>query len=145
MAGGITDFKKYAALTSSNKDLKADYRPLNFDALLKAGAFRVTHRGLDDGSYDPDPKSGFSIVSAYNDAVSGTSGEGTQKWKDNPGALNIVRDMFTNRPTDIGAHKYLQIVESARDLGLSDEDIFTPVKKAAGGSIENTTHYRKMI
>jgi hypothetical protein len=141
MAGDITDFKKYAALTSGNKDLKVDYRPLNFDALLKAGAFRVTHRGLDDGTFDPDPKSGFSLVSAYNDAV----GEQTRGWKDNPSALPVVRDLFTKRPTDIGPHKYLQIIESAKDLGLSEEDIFLPVQKAAGGMIENTTHDRKLI
>lgn len=141
MAGDITDFKKYAALTSGNKDLKVDYRPLNFDALLKAGAFRVTHRGLDDGTFDPDPKSGFSLVSAYNDAV----GEQTRGWKDNPSALPVVRDLFTKRPTDIDPHKYLQIIESAKDLGLSEEDIFLPVQKAAGGMIENTTHDRKLI
>ena len=141
MAGDITDFKKYAALTSGNKDLKVDYRPLNFDALLKAGAFRVTHRGLDDGTFDPDPKSGFSLVSAYNDAV----GEQTRGWKDNPSALPVVRDLFTKRPADIGPHKYLQIIESAKDLGLSEEDIFLPVQKTAGGMIENTTHDRKLI
>ena len=134
MAEGVKD--KYAALTSGNKDLKVDYRPLNFDALLKAGAFRVTHRGLDDGTFDPNPKSGFSLVSRYNDAV----GEQTRKWKDNPSALPIVRELFTKRPTDIGAHKYLQIVESAKDLGLSDDDIFLPAQKLPQELPEN---YRK--
>jgi hypothetical protein len=129
----IKDLEKYAALVSGNKALKTEYRPLNFDNLLKVGAFRVTHRGLDDG-YDPDPGSGFSIVSAYNDAV----GEGTRKWKDNPKALDVVRDMFTKRPTDIGAHKYLQIIESAKDLGLKDEDIFMPV-----GDVKLPDNYRK--
>lgn len=133
MAGQITDFKKYAALTSDNKDLKVDYRPLNFDALLKAKAFRVTHIGLGDGEYNPDPKAGFSLVSAYNDAV----GEGTRGWKDNPEALPVVRKLFTERPTDIGPHKYLQIVESARDLGLSDKDIFLP------STTELPKNYRK--
>ena len=129
----IKDFEKYAALVSGNKALKPEYRPLNFENLLKAGAFRVTHRGVDDG-YDPDPDSGFSVVSAYNDAV----GEGTRKWKDNPKALDVVRDMFTTRPTDIGAHKYLQIIESAKDLGLKDRDIFMPVD-----NVKLPDNYRK--
>ena len=115
----ITDLAKYANLTSDNPDIKVAYRPLNFDALLNAGAFRVTHRGLDKG-YDPDPKSGFSLVSAYNDAV----GPQTRGWKDNATALPIVREMMTQRPEDIGAHKYQQIVQSARDMGLTDDQIF---------------------
>lgn len=120
----ITDFEKYKAFTSDNPDLKADIRPLNADALLNAGAVRVTHRGLDDGSFDPNPKSGFSIVSGYNDAIGGETG--TRTWKDNPAFLPVLREMLTSRPEDIGVHKYLQIVESARDLGLKDSEIFLP-------------------
>jgi len=115
----ITDFAKYAKMTSDNPNLKVDYKPLNFDELLKSGAFRVTHRGLDEG-YDPDPKAGFSLVSAYNDAV----GPQTRGWKDNPFALPVVRELMTSRPEDIGAHKYQQIVQSARDMGLTDKQIF---------------------
>jgi len=125
--GKITDFEKYKGLTSDNKKLSADFRPLNFDALIKAGAFRVTNRGLDNGKFDKDPKSGFSIVSAYNDAV----GEGTRQWPTNPQAYDVVRDMFATRPEDIQAHKYLQILQSARDLGLKDKDIFAPVVNSA--------------
>ena len=117
----IRDFKKYEKLTSDNPDLEVDYKPLNFDLLHKIGAFRVTHQGLDKG-YNPDPEAGFSLVSAYNDAV----GPQTRAWKNNPTAYPIVQEMFLQRPHDIGAHKYLQIVESARDLGLSDKDIFMP-------------------
>ena len=123
----ITDLEKYKGLTSDNKKLSADFRPLNFDALLKAGAVRVTNRGLDDGKYDPSPTSGFSLVSAYNDAV----GEGTRQWPANPQAYDVVRDMFATRPEDIQAHKYLQILQSARDLGLKDKDIFAPVVNSA--------------
>ena len=123
----ITDLDKYKGLTSDNKKLSADFRPLNFDALLKAGAVRVTNRGLDDGKFDPSPKSGFSLVSAYNDAV----GEGTRQWPANPQAYDVVRDMFATRPEDIQAHKYLQILQSARDLGLKDKDIFAPVVNSA--------------
>ena len=115
----IRDLEKYANLVSTNKDLTADYKPLNFEKLIKAGAFRVTHRGLDEG-YDPDPTSGFSLVSAYNDAV----GPRTRGWKDNPLAYPVVQELFTTRPADIGAHKYLQIVESAKDMGIPLEKIF---------------------
>jgi len=123
----ITDLDKYKGLTSDNKKLSADFRPLNFDALLKSGAVRVTNRGLDDGKFDPSPTSGFSLVSAYNDAV----GEGTRQWPANPQAYDVVRDMFATRPEDIQAHKYLQILQSARDLGLKDSDIFAPVVNSA--------------
>lgn len=117
------DPNKYRHLTADNQDLTADFRPLNFEKLLAAKAFRVTHQGQDDG-YNPDPKAGFSLVSAYNDASS--PGKGTNLWPDNPFALPVVRDLLSFRPHDIGAHKYLQIVQSARDLGLKDEDIFLP-------------------
>jgi hypothetical protein len=123
----ITDLEKYKNFTSDNKKLSADFRPLNFDALLKAGAVRVTNRGLDGGKFDPSPTSGFSLVSAYNDAV----GEGTRQWPANPQAYDVVRDMFATRPEDIQAHKYLQILQSARDLGLKDKDIFAPVVNSA--------------
>jgi hypothetical protein len=123
----ITDLDKYKGLTSDNKKLSVDFRPLNFDALLKAGAVRVTNRGLEDGKFDPSPKSGFSLVSAYNDAI----GEGTRQWPSNPQAYDVVRDMFLTRPEDIQAHKYLQILQSARDLGLKDTDIFAPLVNVA--------------
>ena len=117
------DPSKYRHLTSDNKDLKTDFRPLNFDNLLKAKAFRVTHQGQED-NFNHDPGAGFSLVSGYNDASS--PGRGTNLWPDNPKFYDVVRDMFVNRPHDISPHKYLQIVQSARDLGLKDEDIFLP-------------------
>jgi len=123
----ITDLEKYKGLTSDNKKLSADFRPLNFDALLKSGAVRVTNRGLDDGKFDPNPASGFSLVSAYNDAV----GEATRQWPANPQAYDVVRNMFMSRPEDIQAHKYLQILQSARDLGLKESDIFAPTVNSA--------------
>jgi len=116
----ITDFEKYAHLTSDNTDLTADYQPLNFDALMKAGAVRVTHQGKDNGKYNPDAKAGFSLVSGYNDAV----GEKPLPWKDNPTAYPVVQNMFKNAPENMGAHKYLQIVESAKDLGMTPEQIY---------------------
>jgi hypothetical protein len=67
---------------------------------------------------------GFSLVSGYNDAV----GEQTRRWKDNPAMYSVVKDMLSTRPRDIGAHKYMQILQSARDMGLPDEAIFLSVK-----------------
>jgi hypothetical protein len=118
------DLSKFEGLTSDNTKLTADFRPLNFDALLNAGAFRVTNIGKNE-SYDPDPMAGFSIVSAYNDAA----GNQTRKWPDNPYAYNIVREMFTKRPQDITPHKYLQIIESAKQLGIPDSQIFLNPKE----------------
>lgn len=114
------DLDKYANLTSDNKDLQADFKPLNFDKLLQSGALRVTNQATPDGGFNPDPNAGFSLVSAYNDIA----GSQSKTWKDNPQAYNIVKNMLVERPADIGAHKYLQIVQSAKDLGLSDSDIF---------------------
>jgi len=121
----IKDLSKYENLRSDNPVLQAQAIPLNFEKLLSSGAFRITHRGLDNG-YDPDPTAGFSLVSAYNDAA----GEQTRGWKDNPRAYDVVRSMFEKSPENIGAHKYLQIIQSARDLGLNDEDIFLQPNKA---------------
>jgi len=119
------DVEQFKHLTADNKNLKADFKPLNFQKLMESGAFRVTHKGLDGGKYDPNPKAGFSLVSAYNDAV----GDSTKQWKNNELAYPAVQEMFASRPHDIGVHKYLQIVNSAKQLGLSDDDIFLGGKK----------------
>jgi hypothetical protein len=117
---GLLDLNKYEALTANNKNLQVDYVPLNFEALLKSGALRVTHQGLQDGSYNQDPKAGFSLVSAYNDVA----GDQSKQWKNNPLAYETVKNMLMESPQNIGPYKYMQIIQSARDLGLSDKDIF---------------------
>lgn len=114
------DLSKYEGLTANNQDLNVDFKPLNFDKLIESGALRVTNQGLPDGSFNPDPKAGFSLVSAYNDIAGGNS----KTWANNPEAYGVVRSMFQERPTDIGGYKYMQIVQSAKDLGLKDSDIF---------------------
>lgn len=142
----VTDFEKYQNLTGDkDKELKVEYKPLNFEQLLKAGAFRVTHQGLDGERYNEDPKAGFSVVSRYNDAVG--QGSGTAKWKDNPHAYDVVRRIFTEMPQNLAPHKYLQIVESARDLGLGDSDIFLPAKAVGGVVIDdgNPAKRRRLI
>jgi hypothetical protein len=142
----VTEFDKYRGLTGDrDKELKVEYKPLNFEQLFKVGAFRVTHQGLDGERYNEDPKAGFSVVSRYNDAVG--QGGGTTKWKDNPLAYDTVRRIFTEMPQNLAPHKYLQIVESARDLGLSDNDIFLPAKAVGGVVIDdgNPAKRRKLI
>ena len=116
------DLSGYAELTGDrDAELAAStqFRPLNFDRLMEAGALRVTHTGLPDG-YNPDPNAGFSLVSAYNDAA----GDNSRKWKDNPAMYPVVKKMFAEHPEWATPHKYQQIVKSAQDLGLSDEDIY---------------------
>jgi hypothetical protein len=132
------DIDKYANLRSDNEDLVVNFKSLNFDELIKSGAVRVTHQGMEDGSYNPDPKAGFSLVSAYNDAV-GKGTEGTNLWKDNPEAYGVVKNMFENEPTNIGKHKYLQIVNSAKDLGLAEDQIYKKdaVGMATGGAVKD--------
>ena len=132
------DYSAYENLTSDNPDLKADYRPLNYDALNRIGAFRVTNQGYSEGKFNPDPKAGFSLVSKYNDLVGGD--KGTINWPDNDLAHPVVKNMMENAPENIGAHKYLQIIQSAKDLGLSDKDIYLP-KKADGGAVKMPDAY----
>lgn len=142
----VVDFEKYRQLTGDrDKELKVDFKPLNFKRLMEVGAFRITHQGLDGEKYNPDPKAGFSIVSRYNDVVG--QGTGTAKWPDNPFAYGVVQRMFTETPENITPHKYLQIIESARDLGLEDKDIFLPAKATGGVIIDdgNPAKRRKLI
>lgn len=116
------DPEKYKHLTSDNKDLKVNYRPLNFEKLLAAKAFRVTNQGDESGGFNKDPTKGFSLVSAYNDSIG--QGGGTATWPDNPAFHKVVKELMTQRPHDIGAHKYMQIIQSAKDMGLTDDDIY---------------------
>ena len=132
------DYSAYKDLTSNNKDLTADFKPLNYDALKDIGAFRVTNQGYGEGKFNPDPKAGFSLVSKYNDLVGGD--KGTINWPDNEAAHPIVKNMMENAPENIGAHKYLQIIQSAKDLGLPEKDIYLP-KKANGGAVKMPQSY----
>lgn len=135
----FSDLKKYDQLRSDNPDIKVDYRPLNFEKLLAAKAVRVTNQGFEDERFNEDPTVGFSLVSGYNDAIG--RGSGTAKWPDNPRFYGVVKDLFSTRPQDIGAHKYKQIVESAKDMGLTDEDIYLAPSSdfAHGGPVRMQT------
>lgn len=97
-----------------------DKRALNFHNLLNAGAVRVTNRANPDGTWQQDPQAGFSLVTKWNE----DSGPGVSLWPSNPAAHSVVADMFSNRPGDIGDHKYRQILQSARQIGMPDADIY---------------------
>jgi len=114
-----------------------NFRPLNFDALQQANAVRVTHRANPDGTTDPDPNNGFSIVSGWNDSMAKQGQEGsTLTWPNNPQAYDTVRDMFTNNPEWITPHKYRQIIYSAKQLGMDDKDIYAqPLARKSGGRV----------
>ena len=126
--------------TSDSAGEPVDFRPLNFEALRNANAVRVTHRANPDGTTDPDPGAGFSIVSGWNDSMAGRNDpRSTVTWPNNPEAYGVVSDMFANNPEWITPHKYRQIVHSARELGMRDEDVYTQ-PRADGGHVDAALH-----
>jgi hypothetical protein len=126
--------------TSDTAGTPVDFRPLNFDALRQANAVRVTNRANPDGTTDTDPNAGFSIVSGWNDAMAAHGDpRSTVTWPDNPGAYGTVSDMFTNNPEWITPHKYRQILHSARELGMRDEDVYAQ-PRADGGHVDAALH-----
>ena len=140
----LFDPVKYSKYTGDNDaNLNPNYKPLNFDSLMSNGAFRVTHQGLDNGKYNPDPKVGFSLVSAYNDEIG--KGSGTNLWKNNPEMYGVVRNMFANNPEYIGPHKYMQIVESARDMGIPENQIFAQPDKTKSALDPHDPNYLEDI
>jgi len=126
--------------TSDTAGTPVDFRPLNFDALRQANAVRVTNRANPDGTTDTDPNAGFSIVSGWNDAMAAHGDpRSTVTWPDNPGAYGTVSDMFSNNPEWITPHKYRQILHSARELGMRDEDVYAQ-PRASGGHVDAALH-----
>ena len=126
--------------TSDTAGTPVDFRPLNFDALRQANAVRVTNRANPDGTTDTDPNAGFSIVSGWNDSMAQHGDpRSTVTWPDNPEAYGTVADMFANNPEWITPHKYRQILHSARELGMRDEDVYAQ-PRAHGGTVEDALH-----
>lgn len=126
--------------TSDTAGTPVDFRPLNFDALRQANAVRVTNRANPDGTTDTDPNAGFSIVSGWNDSMAQHGDpRSTVTWPDNPEAYGTVADMFANNPEWITPHKYRQILHSARELGMRDEDVYAQ-PRAHGGSVDAALH-----
>lgn len=135
--GVVFDENKYNQYVAG-ANLDVDFRPLNFDRLVERGAARITMRGNDTGEASSDPKEGFSIVSAWNDS------KGTSRWKTNPEAQAVGKKIFEQSPQSLGAYKYKQIVESARDMGISDDEIFLPSKFAKGGIVKQKAKSTKV-
>jgi len=128
----ISKNKIPTGFTSDDEGEPVNFKPLNFDNLIKSGAARVTNQGYSGSNYNADPSAGFSIVSGWNDALSPTNG--TKDWPNNPQAYDVVRNMFLNEPENITPHKYRQIIYSAQRLGLKPEEIYAE-KKSDGGTI----------
>jgi soluble lytic murein transglycosylase-like protein len=100
-------------------------RPLNVRRLIDVGAIRIT-----DPAGDPSGE-GFSVVSRWND-VSPESV--TPRWADRPSALPSAINALSS-PGSLVDGKYRQILQSARELGLSPDEVFLPERenRAEGG------------
>ena len=117
------DYSRYQFANRPDVDFPAFVsRPLNLRALLDAGALRVTYPGTGDGSANTNDRENFSLVSLYNDLV----GRQSATWPTHPRAGEFVDRLQTVREPFLYAGKYNQLVDSARRLGLSDDDIFMP-------------------
>jgi len=104
-----------------------EYLPLNVQRLLDAGAIRVT-----DPSGNPSEE-GFSLVSRWNDVFPESE---TPKWANRPDAYSSAINAL-NKPGPLYDGKYRQILWSAKQLGLSPEDVFLdkPKKYQEGGEV----------
>lgn len=101
----------------------ANYRPLNLPNLLSSGAVRVTQPGDGRGGFDAnDHPWDYSIVTHYNDLHGGTG-----KWPSKPSAHDLAAQQI-NQPGPLYNGKYNQILWSARQKGMIDNDIFLPQK-----------------
>lgn len=117
------DYSRYQFANRPDVDFPAYVsRPLNLRALLDAGALRVTYPGMGDGTANINDEENFSLVSLYNDLV----GRQSASWPTHRRAREFVDRLQNIREPFLYAGKYNQLVDSARRLGLSDEDIFMP-------------------
>jgi len=100
-----------------------EYLPLNYKALLDAGAIRITQPGSGTGpepiiSKDPEQ---WSLVTKYNDAQKNSY---TPKWPDKPEAYENAFNMLSSSNDALYNGKYRQILWSARELGLTPDQVF---------------------
>ena len=100
-----------------------EYMPLNYQALLDAGAIRITQPGSGKGpepliSNDPEQ---WSLVTKYNDVQKDSY---TPKWPDKPEAYENAFKMLSSSPDALYDGKYRQILWSARELGLMPDQVF---------------------
>lgn len=93
--------------------------PIDYEALLRAGALRITQPGDGKGGFiaSNDPEQ-FSIVSAYNDAGENSV---TRNWPDKPESYaTALRDLRENSAGPLYDGKYRQMLWSAQQKGLSN-------------------------
>lgn len=129
MSGAVDDpWRKYLpsglpASAFSDLAQSMNYRPLNVQRLIDAGAIRVT-----DPSGDPSGE-GWSLVSRWNDVGPGSV---TPRWANRPDAYSSAIDAL-NQPGPLYDGKYRQILWSAREAGLKPSDVFLPMRKRPAG------------
>ena len=96
-------------------------KPLNVPKLISAGALRITYPGDGKGGYDPtDAVHDYSIVSKINDESDGM----TRQWPNKPMSYDYAAQSINKNLSQLPNGKYQQIIDSARQLKLSDEDIY---------------------
>jgi len=120
------DYSRYQFANNPELDFP-EYvsRPLNLRNLLNAGALRVTYPGTGKGDANIADEDNFSLVSLYNDLV----GRQTATWPSHRRAGEFIDVLQRSQGPFLYAGKYNQLVDSARRLGLADEDIFMPAEK----------------
>lgn len=128
------DEARYSFANNPAVDFPANtMRPLNFRNLVDLGAMRFTYpgTGVANGGANLNDQENFSVVSMYNDL-----GDQTPNWPTHQ-RQNEFAAMLQNAQQDMTQPmfymgKYNQLVDSARRLGLLDEDIFLPASRGEG-------------
>lgn len=104
---------------------KPPRRSLNVEELMKQRAMRITYAGDGKGGFDPDEAAdSFAVVSDMNDKQPGGV---TTSWPDKPSSYELASKMINGQQQGkpfLNDEKYHQIVGSAKNLGLSEEQIF---------------------
>ena len=117
----------------SDLSRKEEYKPLNYKALLDSGAIRITQPGSGtgpDARVTRDPEQ-WSLVTKYNDLEKGSY---TSGWADKPEAYeNAIRELSSSTGA-LYDGKYRQILWSARQLGLTPDQIFLPEGSSSSAS-----------
>jgi len=110
-------------------EFKVKRRPLNLRNLIGSRAVRITYPGDGSGDFvkDEDP-SHFSIVTYMNEH--GKDGSVFKKWPNKPNSVALAESIINQSKPNLGEQgllgdeKYLQILESAKKLGLDEKQIF---------------------
>jgi len=129
MAGLLADeWEKYLPpdlpeTAYSDLSKKISYQPMNFQRLLDAGAIRITQPSGTN-------EEGFSLVSKWNDSFKDSA---TKAWEDKPEAYKAAINALTKNNDFLYDGKYRQILWSAKQLGLSPQEVFMKKRREEGG------------